>query len=308
MSLYPERYVCVADPTGKISYELVFKINVMYGTKFKHADVAGKFNTCAFGVFLMLALVYPVDKSIIVEVFAMLMKHNSDTVVFYEQFSLKMRNAFNVPLILYSATDDAPSTINDIHTSSDPVVIVLNHGHYTIATRVYSKTLQNQFANHFNMKKFEDDKASLEAKHLELAMLIDIELNGTRFEAQRVADAADAANAQRVADAADAAEFANAQRVADAADAAEFANAQRVADAADAADAANAANAQRVADAAEFANAQRVADAKFAQQVADDAYARRVAADAYARRVAADFAEADRISYAADFAKATQGY
>ena len=290
MSLYPERYVCVADPTGKISYELVFKINVMYGTKFKHADVAGKFNTCAFGVFLMLALVYPVDKSIIVEVFAMLMKHNSDTVVFYEQFSLKMRNAFNVPLILYSATDDAPSTINDIHTSSDPVVIVLNHGHYTIATRVYSKTLQNQFANHFNMKKFEDDKASLEAKHLELAMLIDIELNGTRFEAQRVADAADAANAQRVADAADAA------------------------------DAANAANAQRVADAAEFANAQRVADAKYAQQVADDAYARRVAADAYARRVAADFAEADRISYAADFAeadrisyaadfaKATQGY
>ena len=250
MSLYPERYVCVADPTGKISYELVFKINVMYGTKFKHADVAGKFNTCAFGVFLMLALVYPVDKSIIVEVFAMLMKHNSDTVVFYEQFSLKMRNAFNVPLILYSATDDASSTINDIHTSSDPVVIVLNHGHYTIATRVYSKTLQNQFANHFNMKKFEDDKASLEAKHLELAMLIDIELNGTRFEAQRVADAADAAdaaNAQRVADAKFAQQVADdayARRVA-----ADFAEADRISYAADFAEA------DRISYAADFAKA-----------------------------------------------------
>ena len=115
-------------------------------------------------------------------------------------------------------------------------------------------------------------------------------------EAQRIADEADFAEAERIA--AEASEFAEAERIA--AEASEFAEAQRIAEASEFAEA------QRIAaEASEFAEAQRIA-----AEASEFAEAQRKAAEASefaeAQRIAdeADFSEAQRIAEASDFAEA----
>ena len=103
-------------------------------------------------------------------------------------------------------------------------------------------------------------------------------------EAQRIADEADFAEAERIA--AEASEFAEAERIA--AEASEFAEAQRKA-----AEASEFAEAQRIAaEASEFAEAQRKA-----AEASEFAEAQRIADEA-------DFSEAQRIAEASDFAEA----